>query len=71
MVGMPAFEAVTRPVLIPTEASDGLLLVHDPLVGEDASVLVPPMQSTRVPVGTVGVWLTVSVRVTKQPVGSE
>ena len=56
IVAVPAAPAVTTPVDVPIDATEGLLLLHVPPaapVGLE-SVVVPPKQSTLLPVITPG-----------------
>jgi hypothetical protein len=69
MVAVPAdAPAVTSPVDAPTVAIAVLLLVHVPVVGVLASVVVCPTHTDAVPVIAVGEASTVTMVLIEQPV---
>lgn len=64
---VPTDAPVTRPVLV-IDATDGVLLVHDPPpVGQERELVVP-MHRLRLPVIGDGVLLTDTAIVVRQPV---
>jgi hypothetical protein len=61
---------ITMPVLVPTEAVVGRLLLHTPPDVGSLSVVVVPGHTVRVPLTTDGSGFTVTVEARVQPVGS-
>lgn len=63
---MPAATPATTPLADPTEATDGLLLLHVPPVDALVSVMVDPTQTDDAPEMVAGEVLTVTDRVATQ-----
>jgi hypothetical protein len=64
---VPATIPLTIPVAEPTVATLALLLVQVPLVGDEPKVVVAPSQTVVVPLIALGVLITVTLFVAKQP----
>ena len=69
--GLPLATPVTTPVADATVASVILLLLHVPPDGVEFNVVVAATHSTAVPVIAVGIALTLTACVIKQPVANE
>lgn len=67
MVAVPALYAVTTPVIMPTSATTGLLLLHNPPMVVVLSVDVVCAQITVGPVIAAGEGFTVTIAVAAQP----
>jgi hypothetical protein len=73
MIAVPEPTPVTMPVELPTDATDGLLLLHIPPAGALANVMVEPIQTEEGPeigIGSIGGSSTVITLVVLQPVGA-
>ena len=68
MTAVPGDTAVTIPEAAPTEATDGVLVVHIPPGVEFVSVIVEPSHTDDGPVMGLGSGLTFTVTDLKQPV---
>lgn len=70
MVAVPALTPPTPPLVAPMVAVEALLVLHVPPVVASVSVVDAPTHTLAVPDMAAGSGLTVTVRVTKQPVSA-
>ena len=70
MMVVPVETPDTMPVVLPTVATDILLLAHTPPPTASPNALVPPRHTLGVPVMAVGAALTATVAVEIQPLAT-
>lgn len=70
MVTVPAATPATIPVVAPTVAVAVLLLLHVPPVVVELNVVTAPVHTVEAPDIAAGNGLTVTVAITRQPVGN-